>query len=252
MSVAGDAQVHVASPADAGETARQHVALLQHGLFPRLGPRFVRLWHAAHQASPYGVLFVAESDGEIVGFLLGTSDQRRHVNWTLENRRRTLGLAGVGALLVRPKVLGLFLRTRAPRYARRVWNRSSRNGDSTSTGTMSAPDSAADEPLGNVPTDAEEAIAVLEALVMVPQARGLGAGSLLVERYLDFAAAQGTSRVELVTKGGPEGASDFYEERGWTQVDEHVDRDGDSTLTYRIDVSGRVARKSDPPDREAS
>src|SRR5699024_4126096 len=156
-------------------------------------------WHAAHHASPYGAQFVAEYDGAVVGFILGTSDQHRHVSWLLEHRKRTLGLAGAGALLVRPTVLGDFLRTRADRYARRLLVR--------------WPEDTVGAPASEVPGSAWP-VAVLEAVVISPHARGVGAGSLLVETYLDFAAAQGTTRVELVTKASSEGAATFYEERG--------------------------------------
>lgn len=84
---------------------------------------------------------------------------------------------------------------------------------------------------------------MLEAVVINPFARGLGAGSLLVERFLDLVEARGVTLVELVTKVGSEGAAEFYQERGWSKVDEHVDRDGDPALTYRIDVRQRAMKE---------
>jgi len=72
------------------------------------------------------------------------------------------------------------------------------------------------------------------------------------ERFLDVVEARGATHVELVTKVGPEGAAEFYEERGWSKVDERVDRDGEPALTYRIDVQDRGAAEFDPPEHETS
>jgi len=232
VSASTGTRVRAADVADAAESARLQIAFLRHGFFPRLGHRFVRKWHVAHQDSPYGAHLVAEVDGAVAGFLLGTSDQHQHVNWMLEHRRRQLGIAGLGALLLRPTVFGNFLRTRAGRYARRLVGR--HPGTTART----------EEP--------DEPVAVLEAVVINPSARGLGAGSLLVECFLDLMEARGATQVELVTKVGPEGAAEFYEQRGWNKVDEHIDRDGEPALTYRIDMADRVAREPDPPEHGTS
>lgn len=200
-------------------TAELHVAELYHGLFPQLGVEFVRRWHRVHCYSPYGVVFVAVRSGAVIGFLLGTTDHRRHVAWTIQNHRRELLLAAARAMIARPGVMIGFLRTRALRYTQRLLRRSRR---SAAVSRGAGPDGP---------------VAVLEAIVVVPSAQGAGAGRVLVETFLTFAARAGVRRVDLVTKAGPSGAAGFYRRSGWQPAGEHVDRDGELALTFRIDPS---------------
>ncbi|MBS44137.1 MAG: GNAT family N-acetyltransferase [Nocardioides sp.] len=193
--------------------ADRHVADLPHGLFPLLGRRFVRRWHRAHLESPYGVGLVAVRDGEPVGFLLGSTDRRRHVAWLARHRRGVLARAGALALLLRPALAVHFLRTRSGRYARRLLARGR-----TETATTAA-----------APTP----VAVLEAVVVAEEGRGHGVGRALVDQLLDVVHRAGTPTVDLVTKGGDDGAAGFYEALGWARVGEHRDRDGDLVATYR-------------------
>lgn len=214
MSVDG-CRVRVVSAGvdDLGLTSALHVAELPHGLFPRLGETFVRSWHRAHVESPHGVTLVALQGGRIVGFALGTTDQRAHVAWIIAHHRRTLLRSAMRSLAVRPAVLARFVRTRALRYARRLSGRRAPALESTEG----------------------DPIAVLEALVVAPTARRQAIGSSLVDAFLEVVAVAGTERVELVTKAGSAGAGGFYERNGWQHVDTHIDRDGDPVLTYRTE-----------------
>lgn len=218
-SVAPPVVVRPLAPGDHRWVADLHVQELPHGLFPALGRRFVRRWHRAHVASPYGTAHVAERDGEPLGFLLGSVDRRTHVAWVLRHRRTGLALAGLGALALRPRVAATFLRTRAGRYARRLLGRPS----------PVVPPTAPDQPAGPV--------AVLEAVVVLPDHRVQGLGSALVATFLAEAAAAGAACVELVTKDGGEGAAGFYERGGWQQVGAHTDRDGDRVIRFRRDLA---------------
>lgn len=202
--------------------ARLHVAELPHGLFPRLGRRFVARWHQAHVASPHGVGYVALRDGAPVGFALGCHDRAANVSWILAHRRGRLALAGALALAVRPRLAVSFLQTRAARYLRRLVGR-----------PAAPPGSHAGAPAGPV--------AVLEAIVVLPGVRITGIGSSLLEVFLTETARAGVEHVELVTKAGDEGAAGFYRKRGWEQVSRHVDRDGDAVL--------RLRTRLDPPHR---
>jgi ribosomal protein S18 acetylase RimI-like enzyme len=221
MSTDGEIEVRPASEDDLRGTAALHVAELPHGLFPRLGEGFVRRWQRAHIESPHGVLLVAARGGEVVGFLLGTTDRPANVAWILGHQRRELMTAGLRALLTRPALALGFVRTRGPRYARRLWGR--------------AAPSARVAGRGDVPEAGFGAIAVLEAIVVAPGARGASVGTALSEQFLSIVAAAGGDRVELVTKAGARGAAGFYERAGWRRVGSHVDRDGDEVHTYRID-----------------
>lgn len=217
-------EVRPLRPGDHRWVAGLHVAELPHGLFPRLGPGFVRRWHRAHVASPHGVGFVALEDGRPVGFALGSLDRRAHVAWLLAHRRVALGLPGALALLVRPRLLVEFLRTRAGRYARRLLPRAGR----ATAPQARTPGGAAAGP-----------VAVLEAVVVVPGARTRGIGTRLVDAFLAEAVAHGAARAELVTKAGDGGAAGFYERRGWQRVGDHTDRDGDVVHTFRLDLGPR-------------
>jgi ribosomal protein S18 acetylase RimI-like enzyme len=221
MSTEREIEVRPAHEDDVRRTAALHVAELPHGLFPRLGEGFVRRWHRAHLESEYGVVLVAVSDGEVAGFVLGTTDRPANVAWIIGRFRRELMTAALRALLTRPAVAFGFLRTRGPRYARRLFGRAS------------APARVAAK--GDVPEARFGSIAVLEAIVVAPGARGRSIGTALSEAFLATVAAADGDRVELVTKAGARGAAGFYERAGWRLVGGHVDRDGDEVHTYRID-----------------
>lgn len=221
MSTGGEIEVRPAHDDDLRTTAALHVAELPHGLFPRLGEGFVRRWQRAHIESAHGVLLVAVRGGEVAGFLLGTTDRPANVAWILGHRRRELMTAGLRALLTRPALALGFVRTRGPRYARRLFGRGA--------------SSARVAGRGDVPEAGFGTIAVLEAIVVAPGARGESVGTALSEAFLTIVAAAGGDRVELVTKAGSRGAAGFYERAGWRRVGSHVDRDGDEVHTYRID-----------------
>jgi GNAT superfamily N-acetyltransferase len=192
--------------------ARLHVEDLPHGLFPRLGARFVRRWHRSHLESPHGVAFVALHDGRPIGFALGTTDRPANVAWLLEHRRRTLVPAALLALTLRPALLSDFLATRAGRYLRRLSHR----------GAVEA-------------TVTRRPVAVLDAIVVAGEWRGRGIGRSLMSAFLGAVTLAGADRVELVTKHGPRGAAGFYDRAGWSRTASHRDRDGDVVHTYAID-----------------
>lgn len=199
-----------------GWTADTHCDELPHGLFPRLGARFVRRWHQAHVESPHGRGYVVVRDNRPIAFALGSTDRGANVAWLLKHRRDRLVPAAALALLRRPRLLLTFLATRAGRYARRLWPSTSLRGpEPTPRGGG----------LGQV--------AVLEAIVVAPEHRGQGLGRRLVETFLADARVAGADTVELVTKDGAAGAAGFYERVHWQVVGRHTDRDGDIVLTFR-------------------
>jgi GNAT superfamily N-acetyltransferase len=200
-----------------------HVDLLPMGVFPSLGPRFVRRWQRTFVDSRYGVGYVvtdpaAPGDG-IVGFLLGTTDHPAHVTALLANRRAivSLALAGTAALLRRPRIAARLLRSRAWPWARRLLTR-----------RPAAPVRA--QPASPGP------LAVLSALAVRPELRGSGIGAGLVARFLAQARRAGATQAELVTSTGPGGAAGFYERLGWDAGPNELTRDGDSVCTYRCSL----------------
>lgn len=212
-----------ATAADLPAMARLQLASLPHGLFPRLGPGFVRRWHATYLDSPYGVALVFRSPGEpVVGYLLGSTDQVAHMDHVLQVHRRGLAVRGGVALLARPGTAAQFLRTRAWRYARRLLS-------------PRPPARPQTEP-GEGGPEAPVRTAVVTAVAVNPSSRGTGAGGALVQAFLVAAAAADASCARLVTKAGPTGASHFYQRLGWSVTGTHADRDGDLVRAFCYDL----------------
>ncbi len=209
--------------------ADQHVRHLPHGLFPRLGLRFMSRWYATFDDSPYGVAYVAELSAERsgpVGFLVGSSDQARHVAWVVQHRRASLGTAGASALALRPALLFHFLRTRAGRYARRLLRPAGRRplGGPAASGSR-------------MPSSIR--VAVLAAVIVSPGARGKGVGAALLSVFEESGLMSDACRAELVTLTGPGGAGRFYEKAGWVEIDRHPSWDGELVSTFRKDLAAR-------------
>jgi ribosomal protein S18 acetylase RimI-like enzyme len=218
--------VRPATPSDLHRTAELQIAGLGNGLFPRLGHRFVRRWHGTYIGSPHGLLLVAtegRGDGAVLGYLVGSSDQVAHVADTLREHRLGLGVAGAGALLLRPRVLAVFLRTRLKPYARRL-----------TRAALRRPAAAPASPTGPVPGSR---IAVVTGIVVDASARGRGVGRLLLDGFVSRCAAAGASGVELVTSAGEAGASGFYRAAGWKSCGEHITRDGVLVEKFCLDLT---------------
>ena len=214
------AVVRPAGYADLATTSGMHVEFLPIGLFPSLGAGFVRRWHRTYLESRHGVGYVVTDpttpDDEVVGFLLGTTDQAAHMAALFANRRAlaSLAAAGAGALGRRPR-LARQLPSRVVPWARQIAQRRS--------GQPTPPDGPADNPQ----------VAVMIALAVRPQWRGSGIGAELVRRFVEDARRAGATEAELVTPVGPAGATGFYERLGWELGPCWHTRDGDELRAYR-------------------
>ncbi|HSK24758.1 MAG TPA: GNAT family N-acetyltransferase [Egicoccus sp.] len=194
--------VRPADSTDLRDTAHLHLAQLPGGFFARLGPGFLRRYHATFLTSPHAVAFVATGADEPVGFLVGTLDNRPHYRFVVKRLGLRLALRAGAAMLVRPALLWLFLRTRALRYARWVVRyplRSRQAPAATGTGTAA---------------DAAPTIAVLTHVAVSEAAQGNGTGRALVATFLDAARAAGADEARLVTTAGGS-AERFYDRLGW-------------------------------------
>ena len=195
--------------------ASDMISYLPDGLFPHLGKRFVRRWMQTFLTEQYGVALVAitiDAPGQQVGFLIGSTNQIHHIADVLHQHTWSLLLSGLAALSIRPRVLLHFLRTRARPYLRRL------------LGRTNDPDAGAKP---------RPATAVITSLVVLPTLRGEVIGRLLVEEFLDRAAADRASLAELVTTAGSEGSGEFYKKLGWTCVEERHSKDGTPIHTYQ-------------------
>ncbi|WP_431946325.1 GNAT family N-acetyltransferase [Micromonospora marina] len=221
---AGRLLVRAAEHQDLAGMSRAHVDLLPIGLFPSLGARFVRRWHRTYLNSRHGLGLVAVdagSNGAVVGFVLGTSDQVAYASGLAADRRAlgSLALAGLMALAVRPRVAGRLLRSRVRPWTRRFLRRR-------------VPASAPDGPA------AAGQVAVLSALAVHPQWRRSGVGVALVAHFLTSARSAGATRAEAETSTGSHGATSFYERLGWAAGTARSAPDGDVVRTYHRRLAG--------------
>lgn len=204
--------VRDAVAADVDATARLHIDHLSVGLFPRMGHRFVACWHRAYVLSPHAVALVAvepgpDGGGHVAGFLVGALDRLAFHQELLTRHRTRLAIRAVVALVLRPRVLIDFLRTRLRPYLRRL--RAPRQGPSLPPGALPA-----------------APVADLSAIAVDPVLRRTGTGRRLTEEFLDRSAAAGAVRVELVTAADSAASVAFYTSTGWTARRRYDTRDG--------------------------
>ncbi len=225
--------IRLATPADIDFTARTHRQHLPHGLFPLLGQTFMKRWHTSFLGAPEGIALIAVhvgDDGERpLGFLVGAVDQVAHVHHVLGHHRFALGAAGVRSLLVRPRLALHFLRTRARAYARRLTSRPAPRhprGDSREVRPQTPRDGRGPDP-----------VAVVTALVVIPQAQGAGVGAALLAQFVERARTGPAPQAHLTTLDGADGAGSFYEGLGWQRRNVHPTRDGMLMATYCLHLS---------------
>jgi len=195
----------------------EHRRLFPDGFFSRLGPGFLAAHTRTYLTSPHAVGFVAELAGEPVGYLVGIVDPALHRRHLLRAHGPVLAARAAGGLLLRPALAAGFLRTRLPRYARKLLPRRT---------PAPAPVQAAPPP----PAAGREA--VLSYIAVSEHARSYGIGGELMDRFTTFAILAGCRRISLVTAAGPTGAAPYYERRGWQPHGETHTPDGKHLLFY--------------------
>ncbi len=96
---------------DAPAVARQHQAAMGSSLWARLGVPFLEALYRALVDSPHFLGFVYEEDGEILGFIAGSTDTGRMFREVLRTDYAPLSVAAAQGLLRRPSVLLRLIRT---------------------------------------------------------------------------------------------------------------------------------------------
>ncbi len=195
----------------------QHLHHFPDGFFARLGPNFLAEYYRAFLTGSSVSATVAEIDGEPVGYLVGVADPTAHREHVVQEHGRSLVMRALAAMLVRPALALLFLRTRTGLYARKLLRRGMK------------PVEAAD-PARHVPT------AVLTHVAITPDEQSNGIGSELIRRFDDEVADEGCEQLTLVTASGADGAGPYYEARGWTPCGERCTPDGLWLTTYQRPV----------------
>jgi GNAT superfamily N-acetyltransferase len=231
-----------------------HRRALPHGFFVRLGPRFLARYHQGFVDGPHAVSLLAEVDGRPAGALVGTADHRAHYRWLLRRRGPVLALAGVAALVVRPRELADFMRGRLGRYARAVprlaTESDGRDPNDTDPAEASGRVTRATTPAPTTPAEgpassrsaAPAPLAVLQHMFVADEHRGAGVGRALVGLFEERAAAVGASECRLVTLAGPRGASTFYRRLGWRVRRRRRDREGRAVVHMAKPLPDGAAR----------
>lgn len=197
---------------DTQATAVLHASLLPDGFFARLGPGFLRLYHRSYIESPYALALTAGIGASVDGFLLAVIDQGAHGAWVVRRFGVRLAVRGLAALLLRPGLLGLFVRTRLARYARGLWRR-----------RRPVPD-------GSQPRTQRSCV-VLSHIAVAPANRGSGLGAALVTQMEREAQARGATGVVLLTaENGP--GSAFYSRLGYRNDGATRGADGGQWLRF--------------------
>ena len=194
------------------QSAALHARLLPDGFFARLGLRYLRSYHLTFVTSPHAVALAATTDGRVDGFLLAVLRPGPHGGYVLRRWGPELALRGAAALLARPPVLLLFLRTRFMRYARGLWRRRQ---------AVTAPAQR---------TQGEWA--VLSHVAVDDARRRSGAGAALVHALHDMVRDEGGAGVVLLTDpAGP--APGFYRRLQYEDEGRVLGADGSEWLRFR-------------------
>jgi ribosomal protein S18 acetylase RimI-like enzyme len=242
----GMTEVRDAVRRDLRATAAIHSSALPGGFFARLGRRFLRCYHATFLVSPHAVAVVATDpeDDTPAAFLVGTLRNRAHYRWVVRRCGPRLAVELAAALVARPRLAWLFVRTRAGRYLRWVWRYPLRRAQGrtadpagTEDGSHSGDAVRTQAPVGAAPV---APVAVLTHIAVDPRLRGQGAGRRLVEVFIARAEEAGAAEVRLVTEAG-DGASGFYERLGWTPIGEKPGADDEVVREFRVALEPPVA-----------
>ncbi|NMG40536.1 GNAT family N-acetyltransferase [Chelativorans sp. ZYF759] len=210
---------------DLSTTATLHRQHLELGLFPQLGERFMRAYHASFAASPHAIALVARSEsGRVVGALFGTTANARHYRWVVEEHGMNLAVQGTRSLLLQPALAWSFISSRAGRYAK---------GLGRHLGLLGRDDAAVAN-AGAGPS------CVLSHIVTSKAARRLGVGRRLVEEFRRQAHATGAAEARLVTREGGPGAP-FFERLGCACVDLRPSQDGEALREYSLQLDKTIA-----------
>ncbi|MEU9069875.1 MULTISPECIES: GNAT family N-acetyltransferase [Streptomyces] len=160
--------------------------------------------------SPHATALIAEADGRPVGYLTGIVDPGLHRRHLLRLHGLSLAARAAGALALRPSLAWLFLSSRLPRY----WHKlvPARRRAAAPAGERPVAAEAALDRTSDAPAERE---AVLSHIAVTEDARGLGVGAELIERFADFAVLADCTRISLLTAAGAGGAGPYYERLGW-------------------------------------
>ncbi len=198
--------IRLMTQSDLGVVVEWHREAFPAGFYAQLGSGFMYRWFAAHLDSRAAVSLVAcDSEGAVVGYLLGTTDDATYRDQAAAKGVRLLA-RGALALAARPGLWAEFTRVRARHYAARSVRAAGRIvGGGTSKGTSG----------GLGVGDGE-----LVYICVEREHRRRGAGAVLLESFTGEAVRSNTTRLHLITELDNLGAQQFYGRHGWQVMDD--------------------------------
>lgn len=150
-------------------------------------PLFADLWVRPYLEEGSACNFLAESEGQVLGYIIGTLDLRLYRRWFLGHLLELLGKAVGGGYPHWWESLPYLLRM--ARYPARA------------------------APLESFPAQLH--------INLLPQSRGLGLGQRLMDSYLDCLRARGVVGVQLSTTHENQAALKLYERNGFVIFSEY-------------------------------
>lgn len=188
-----------------------HRSYFPDNLVGRLGAGFLKRYYQCFLSGEHAVATIAECDGETCGYLTGIVDVHRHRRFVMERHGRSMALLALRGLIPHPVLAVALLVRRSQTLARRAIRRD--------TGSQRA-----------------DRVAVLSHVAVSADTRGLGIGEAMIRDFLERARAASAVRACLATRDGPDGAGQYYEQRGWYLISARQTVDGRPIRLYEIDL----------------
>lgn len=184
---------------DAPQCVAIHMRAFKGFFLTFLGERFLHELYASIACDPTGIGFVAEEDGQIVGFVSGTDQPAGLYRRLLQKRWWNFGWASFGALVKRPVILPRLLR---------AFSMPSQHMQVGRCGT-------------------------LMSIAVDPQMQGKKVGQMLVRAFLDESARRGLEHVNLTTdRVNNDCANRFYQRLGFMFLRHYVTPEGRQMNEY--------------------
>lgn len=188
---------------DVPQVVETHLASFSGFFLTFLGPAFLTELYSGILADPSGIAFVAQDNGQIVGFVAGAGQPAGFYARLLRKRWWRFGLASLKPVLRDPRIV--------PRLLRAL--------------TMPGQSRAA---VGE---------ATLMSIAVLPERQGQGIGQALVRAFLREAAQRGLNKVNLTTdRVANDAANIFYQRLGFVCRRHFVTPEGRQMNEYVINL----------------
>lgn len=200
--------LRTAEAADIKSIVSVHIISFPGFFLTFLGPQFLKELYLGIMNDNYGILLVAEKEGDTVGFVAGSVAPNGFYRRLLQKRWWRFALPVISAALKKPSVIQRFLRV-----AKNVFFT---NGQS------------------------HESSALLMSIAVLPKIQRSGAGGLLVKAFCTACEKQGVSIVSLTTdKFENDSVNLFYRTHGFSMAKE-ITTDENRVMNKYVVILGSV------------